>query len=440
MTFQIDETHDVKRQSWVGSANGHSSFPIQNLPFGVFRPPGEDARGGVAIGDEIFDLRRALEAGLFSGTAEHAARAASGARLNEFMSLERGERVEMRRCLSALLSAGAEGEAARKQGGRVLHKAAACTLQLPASVGSYTDFFAGIHHAMNAGTRMKREPPLLPNYKYVPVAYHGRASSVVVSGTPLRRPNGQRKLAENEPPVFGPSRKLDIELELGVWVGPGNALGETIPISRAGDHIAGLCMLNDWSARDIQSWEYIPLGPFLAKNFGTTVSPWIVTMEALAPFRTPQPARPASDPKPLPHLWDDGDQECGAFDIAIEALIRTEAMRERGVAAHRLAASSTKHLYWTLAQLVAHHASGGCNLQAGDLFGSGTLSAPERSGWGSLWELTDDGAAAIRLASGETRTYVEDGDEVILRARAERDGYASIGFGDCAGTIMRALV
>jgi len=435
----IDETHDLKRQSWVASANGHASFPIQNLPFGVFRLPGEDARGGVAIGDDIFDLKRAVEAGLFAGTAEHAARAASGATLNAFMSLGRDERVELRRRLAALLATGAEGQAAQKQGSALLHKASSCTLQLPASVGSYTDFFAGIHHAANAGARMKREPPLLPNYKYVPVAYHGRASSVVVSGTALRRPNGQRKLAESEPPVFGPSRKLDIELELGVWVGPGNALGEPIPIARAGEHIAGLCMLNDWSARDIQSWEYIPLGPFLAKNFGTTVSPWIVTMEALAPFRTPQPARAAADPKPLPYLWDAADQQNGAFDIAIEVLIRTDAMRRQGLPAERVAASNVKHLYWTLAQLVAHHTSGGCNLQPGDLFGSGTLSAPERSGWGSLWELTEDGAVAIRFTTGETRTFVEDGDEVILRARAERDGYAPIGFGDCAGTIVPAL-
>jgi fumarylacetoacetase len=439
MKIQTDETHDPKRQSWVASANGHDSFPIQNLPFGVFSPPNEDARGGVAIGDEIFDLRRAVEAGLFAGKAEEAARAASGATLNAFMALGREARIELRRRLSgALAAATREGQRTGGQALRLLHKASACTLHLPAAVGSYTDFLAGIHHATNAGARMKREPPLLPNYKHIPVAYHGRASSVVVSGTPLRRPNGQRKLAENEDPKFGPSRKLDIELELGVWIGPGNRLGEPIPIARAGDHIAGLCMLNDWSARDIQAWEYVPLGPFLAKNFGTTVSPWIVTMEALAPFRRAQPARPASDPKPLSYLWDDADQEHGAFDIDIEVLIGTEAMRARALPPHRIIGSNVKHLYWTLAQLVAHHTSGGCNLQPGDLFGSGTLSAPERSGWGSLWELTDDGAVALSLPTGETRTFTEDGDEVILRARASRDGYVPIGFGDCAGTILPA--
>jgi fumarylacetoacetase len=440
MTYEPDETHDPKRQSWVGTANGHASFPIQNLPFGVFSPPNEDARGGVAIGEEIFDLKRLLEAGLLKGEAAEAARAASGATLNAFMALGRDARIELRRRLSDLLTA--ETDEGRRAGGqalRLLHKAAACTLHLPAKVGSYTDFFAGIHHATNAGTRMKREPPLLPNYKYVPVAYHGRASSVVVSGTALRRPNGQSKLSENEDPIFGPSRKLDIELELGVWIGPGNRLGEPIPIARAGEHVVGLCMLNDWSARDIQSWEFVPLGPFLAKNFGTTVSPWIVTMEALAPFRQPQPARPASDPKPLPYLWDDADQANGAFDIDIEVLIRSESMRARSLPPHRIVASNVKHLYWTLAQLVAHHTSGGCNLQPGDLFGSGTLSAPERSGWGSLWELTDDGAISIQLPTGETRTFTQDGDEVILRAHASRDGYVSIGFGDCAGTILSAM-
>jgi fumarylacetoacetase len=440
MNFKLDETHDIKRRSWVGSANGHHSFPIQNLPFGVFSPPNEEARGGVAIGDEIFDLQRALEAALFKGEAEKAARAASGAALNSFMALGREARIELRRRLSDLLAEDTpEGRQAGGQALRLLHKASACTLHLPATVGSYTDFFAGIHHATNAGARMKREPPLLPNYKHIPVAYHGRASSVVVSGTPLRRPNGQRKLVENEDPKFGPSRKLDIELELGVWIGPGNRLGEPIPISHAAEHIVGLCMLNDWSARDIQSWEYVPLGPFLAKNFGTTVSPWIVTMEALAPFRQPQAPRAPSDPKPLPYLWDDGDQASGAYDIAIEALIRTEKMRAQGTPPHRVAASNVNHLYWTLAQLVAHHTSGGCNLQPGDLFGSGTLSAPERSGWGSLWELTDDGAISIDLPTGEKRTFTEDGDEVILRARASREGYVSIGFGDCAGTIVPAL-
>ncbi|MGZ8156770.1 MAG: fumarylacetoacetase [Burkholderiales bacterium] len=439
MSVELNETHDAARQSWVASANGHHSFPLQNLPFGVFCPPGEAPRGGVAIGNQIFDLKRTLEAGLFTGTAEQAARAASGETLNPLMALGRAARIELRRRLCELLAADTrDGREAQKHASGLVHEACDCTLRLPAAVGSYTDFFAGIHHATNAGVRMKREPPLLPNYKYVPVAYHGRASSVIVAGTALRRPSGQRKAPEDAEPTFGPSRKLDMELELGVWVGPGNTLGEPIPISRAAEHIVGLGLLNDWSARDIQSWEYVPLGPFLAKNFGTTVSPWIVTMEALAPFRKPQPPRPQGDPKPLPYLWDDADQESGAFDIALEALIGTDAMRSQGLPPQRLSSSNVKHLYWTLAQLLAHHTCTGCNLQPGDLFGSGTLSAPERSGWGSLWELTEDGAARIALPTGETRAYIEDGDEVILRARAEREGFAPIGFGDCAGKIIPA--
>ena len=441
MTAQLDETHDASRQSWVESAKSHPEFPLQNLPFGVFRPPAEGARGGVAIGDEIFDLKRGVEAGLFSGDAEYAARVASGPTLNALMALGKAHRVALRKRLHELL---AEGDAAsvqaQKVGGKLLHKAAECKMQLPVAIGAFTDFFAGIHHAYNGGVRNKRSPPLLANYKHVPVAYHSRASSIVVSGTPVRRPAGQRKRPDEAVPSFGPCRNLDIELELGVWIGPGNTLGEPIPIAQAGEQIVGVCMLNDWSARDIQTWESQPLGPFLSKNFSTTVSPWIVTMEALAPFRQAQPARPDGDPKPLPYLWNDADQAQGAFNIAIEALIRTETMRSQGMTAHRLALSNVNHLYWTLAQLVAHHTCGGCNLQPGDLFGSGTISAPERSGWGSLSELSDDGKADIALPSGETRTFLQDGDEVILRARAEKHGFASIGFGDCLGRIVAGAV
>lgn len=436
MAAQLDQTHDASRQSWVASAKSHPEFPLQNLPFGVFRPPAEGARGGVAIGDEIFDLKRAVEAGLFSGDAEYAARTASGPTLNGLMALGKAPRAALRKRLHELLAeGGAESARAQKLGEKLLHKAAECKLQLPAVIGAYTDFFAGIHHAYNGGVRNKRSPPLLPNYKYVPVAYHSRASSIVVSGTEVRRPAGQRKRPDEAAPTFGPSRHLDIELELGVWIGPGNALGEPIPIAQAGEHIVGLCMLNDWSARDIQMWEYQPLGPFLSKNFGTTISPWIVTMEALAPFRQAQPARPEGDPRPLPYLWDEVDQAGGAFDIAIEALISTETMRSKGMPPHRLTLSNVNHLYWTMAQMVAHHTSSGCNLQPGDIFGSGTISAPDRSGWGSLSELSNDGNEEIALPSGETRTFLQDGDEVILRARAEKPGFASIGFGDCLGRI-----
>jgi fumarylacetoacetase len=437
---EIDETHDSARESWVPSARSHPVFPLQNLPIGVFSRRGEGPRGGVAIGDRIFDLKRALEAGLFSGVAEQAAKAAAWPALNPFMALRPPARVALRKRVFALLAAdGGENAAARKLADRLLHDAADCTMHVPAAIGAYTDFFAGIHHAHNGGVRNKRNPPLLPNYKYVPVAYHSRASSIVPSGTDVRRPNGQRKLAGEDAPAFGPTRKLDFELELGVWIGPGNGLGDPIPVSKAGDHVVGLCMLNDWSARDIQAWEYQPLGPFLSKNFGTTISPWVVTMEALAPFRQAQQPRPEGDPRPLPYLWDEADQERGAFDITLEAWLSTEAMRRDGTPAHRLSVSNVNHLYWTLAQMVAHHTCGGCNLQPGDLFGSGTISAPESTGWGSLSELSDDGRADIRLPSGETRTFLEDGDELTLRARAERAGYVSIGFGDCTGRIVPAV-
>ncbi len=320
--------------------------------------------------------------------------------------------------------------------GRLLHPVANCWLHLPATIGNFTDFFAGIHHARNGGMRRDPNNPLSPNYKYVPVAYHSRASSVRESNVPVRRPNGQRKLPDEAAPSFGPCRKLDYELELAVWVGPGNRQGEPIAIAEAGEHIFGLGLVNDWSARDIQQWESQPLGPFLGKSFGSTVSPWIVTVEALEPFRVAQPPRPAGDPRPLPHLWDDRDQRTGAFDIALEALILTPQMRERGLAPHRVSTSNTTDLYWTLAQLVTHHTSGGCNLLPGDLFGTGTISGPTEAGWGSLSEQSLDGTRTLTLSSGETRSFLEDGDEAIFRAHCRRDGYAAIGFGECRARIV----
>ena len=434
----IDETHDPKRQSWVASANGHGEFPIQNLPLGVFTAPsGSGPRGGVAIGEMIFDLGAALDAGLFSGDAAKAAEAASGPVLNPLMALGPALRQALRKRVSALLAAdGAERAKAEAIAARLLHPLAHCTLHLPAAIGEFTDFFAGIHHARNGGMRRDPNNPLGPNYKYVPVAYHSRASSVRPSGVPIRRPSGQRKAPNEAAPSFGPSQKLDYELELAVWVGPGNAQGEPIPIARAGDHIFGLGLVNDWSARDVQQWESQPLGPFLGKNFGSTVSPWIVTAEALAPFRVAQPERPEGDPRPLPHLWDEGDQRGGAFDIALEAFLLTEGLRTKGLPPHRMSGSNTTDLYWTLAQLVAHHTSGGCNLGAGDLFGTGTISGPTREGYGSLMELSADGTRATTLASGETRTFVENGDEVIFRAHCRRDGFAPIGFGECRARIV----
>jgi fumarylacetoacetase len=434
----IDETHDPTRQSWVASANGHGEFPIQNLPLGIFTPPGGGApRGGVAIGDMIFDLGAAVGAGLLSGEAAKAAEAASGPVLNPLMALGPAPRLALRKRVSALLAAdGAERAKAEAIAARLLHPAAQCTLHLPAAIGEFTDFFAGIHHATNGGRRRDPNNPLGPNYKYVPVAYHSRASSVRPSGVPIRRPSGQRKAPDETAPSFGPSQKLDYELELAVWVGPGNAQGEPIPIAQAGDHIFGLGLVNDWSARDVQQWESQPLGPFLGKNFGSTVSPWIVTAEALAPFRVAQPARPAGDPRPLPHLWDEGDQGAGAFDIALEAFLLTEGLRAKGLPPHRMSGSNTTDLYWTLAQLVTHHTSGGCNLGAGDLFGTGTISGPTREGYGSLMELSADGTRATTLASGETRTFVENGDEVIFRAHCRREGFAPIGFGECRARII----
>jgi fumarylacetoacetase len=436
MDNSIDETHHPQRASWVASAQGHSEFPIQNLPLGIISVNGGAPRGGVAIGDSIFDLQAALEAGLFSGAAELAARAASGATLNPLLALGAAPRNALRKRLSHLLAAdSAERARVEKLAAKLLHDAAACTLHLPAAVGAFTDFFAGIQHAANAGRRRGANPPLTPNYKYVPVAYHSRASSVIASGAPVGRPQGQRLLDKDTVPSFGPSTMLDFELELGAWIGPGNALGEPIPIARAGEHVAGLCLLNDWSARDIQRWEMQPLGPFLSKNFSTTVSCWVVTAEALAPFRIAQPARPDGDPAPLPYLWDDADQRAGAYDIELEVLLWTAGHRVKSLPPQRLALSNTHHLYWTVAQMVAHHTCGGCNLAAGDLFGSGTISAPTSSGYGSFAELSHDGQQPLALDSGETRAFLDDGDELILRAHARRDGAVSIGFGECRGRI-----
>jgi fumarylacetoacetase len=435
-----DATHDPRRRSWVDSANGHADFPIQNLPFGIFSPPGGGApRGGVAIGDRVLDLIAA--APLLEGDALRAAEAASARTLNGFFALGAGPRRALRAALSALLSEDIvrrEGPAARARLESLLHEASACTLHLPAAIGDYTDFFAGIHHATNTGRLFRPDSPLLPNYKHIPVAYHGRASSVRVSGAPVRRPRGQRKPPADPAPSFGPCRNLDYEMELGIWIGAGNAEGEPIPIGRAADHIAGFCLLNDWSARDIQAWEYQPLGPFLAKNFATSVSPWVVTPEALAPFRIAQPPRPEGDPEPMDYLFDAEDQAEGALDLGLEVLLETPGLRERGLPPHRLSFGNARHLYWTFAQMVAHHTIGGCNLAPGDLFGSGTISSPEETGFGALLEITEGGRNAVMLPSGETRTYLLDGDTVIFRAQARREGFVTIGFGECRGTILPA--
>lgn len=426
-------------RSWVASANGHRDFPLQNLPLGVFSINDSAPRAGVAIGEHIFDLQVALEAGLFDGVARSAVEAMRGGQLNAFFELGRAARVALR---SRLLELFSEGSTLRgnieAQGAKLLPLAADCQMHLPARISDYTDFYVGIEHAQNVGKLFRPDNPLLPNYKHVPIGYHGRASTVRASGTAVRRPKGQTLPAGQNEPTFGPCARLDYELELGIWIGPGNEMGEPIAIGDAAEHIAGFCLLNDWSARDIQAWEYQPLGPFLSKSFITSVSPWVVTAEALEPFRTAQPARPEGDPQPLPYLFDKRDQDGGAFDIELEVLLLTEAMREQNLPAHRLTLSNTRYMYWTVAQMVAHHSVNGCQLQAGDLFGSGTLSGPENGQFGSLLEITEGGKKPIELASGEVRKFLEDGDEIILRARCARDGHASIGFGECRGTVIAA--
>ena len=422
-------------RSWVEHANGHSDFPLQNLPLGIFSRPGEAKRCGVAIGDAILDLEAVLAAGLFDGAAKAAVEATRGGVLNAFFALGRNARVALRERLLVLLGEHSEHQAALQA---ALYPASACQLHVPAQIGDYTDFYVGIEHAKNVGKLFRPDNPLLPNYKYVPIGYHGRASTIRPSGTDVRRPKGQTLSAGHTEPSFGPCARLDYELELGIWIGQGNDIGQAIPVGDAAEHVAGLCLLNDWSARDIQAWEYQPLGPFLSKSFITTISPWVVTAEALEPFRCAQPSRPEGDPQPLSYLLDKRDQAAGAFDIELEVLLLTEQMREQGLAPHRLTLSNTRSMYWTVAQLVAHHSVNGCQLQPGDLFGSGTLSGATPGSFGSLLEITEGGKHPVELASGEVRKFLEDGDEIILRARCVRDGVASIGFGECRGKVVAA--
>jgi fumarylacetoacetase len=420
--MKLDHTHDPALGSWVPGANGHAAFPIQNLPLGLFCPQGGAPRGGIAIGDYILDLTLLPEGSSLS--SEHVTS------LNALLGLGEGHRVALRHAVSALLAESAEPQPA------LLHRAADCVMHLPMQIGDYSDFYAGIHHANAVGTLFRPDSPLFDNYKWVPIGYHGRASSIGVSGT-VHRPNGQRKPATEAVPSFGPSRNLDYELELGIWIGPGNESGHAIPIGEAASHIAGYCLLNDWSARDIQGWEYQPLGPFLAKSFCSTVSPWIITPEALAPFRAAQPQRPEGDPTPLEYLFDADDQSAGALGLTLEVFLLTEQMRAQGLAPHRVSVSSALDLYWTPAQMVTHQTSNGCNLNPGDLLGTGTISSPAPDGSGSLLELTRGGRAPISLPNGETRRFLEDGDEVTLRAVARREGFVSIGFGECRGRVMK---
>jgi fumarylacetoacetase len=435
MIRQPDETHDPRLRSWIESANapGHP-FPIQNLPFGIYRRAGsrERPRVGVAIGDRIVDVIACRRAAYLSGVAE----ACDAPNLNRLLAAGRDAWTTLRAELSQILRDGSyRAREMRDREGELFVPAADAELLLPAEIGDYTDFYASVHHATNVGSMFRPDNPLLPNYKHVPIGYHGRASSVVPSGTPVRRPNGQTKAPTADGPSFGPSRMLDYELEVGAFVGPGNRLGEAIPITEAEDHLFGIVLVNDWSARDIQGWEYQPLGPFLAKNFATTVSPWVVTMDALAPFRVPAAARPAGDPAPLPYLTDPDSAERGGIALSLEVWLRTPAMRERGEAEALLSRGSFAAMYWTLGQMLAHHASNGCNLRPGDLIASGTVSGPERNERGCLLELTWRGAEPLTLPDGETRRFLEDGDEVILRGWCEREGRVRIGMGECRGRV-----
>jgi fumarylacetoacetase len=443
MATTLDRTHAPGARSWVESANDPSTdFPIQNLPLGVFRLPAGDARIGVAIGDQVLDLGAAVGGGAIrfgdgGPLAGRLAAACQAATLNRLMALGRPASRTLRAALFDALSVDAP-ERVRRELERAMRPVAEVEMLVPAEVGDYTDFYASIHHATNVGSMFRPDNPLLPNYKYVPIGYHGRASSLVPTGTPIRRPFGQTRNDPAVEPEFGPSRRMDYELEVGFFVGQGNPLGEPVAIAEAAEHIFGLALVNDWSARDIQAWEYQPLGPFLAKNFATTVGPWVVTVDALAPFRAPAFVRPSGDPAPLPHLFDAADQAQGGFDITLEVWLSSGRMRQEKVAPVRLSRGTFTDMYWTPAQMLAHHASSGCNLRPGDLMASGTVSGPARDSRGCLLELAWKGTEPVELPTGETRRFLEDGDEVTIRGYCEREGTRRIGFGECRGTITAA--
>jgi len=407
----IDRTHESGLKSWVESANAPGAeFPIQNLPYASFRRTGdEQVRLGVAIGDRVLDLTEAFGIGSIEAV----------------MAMPRERRVQLRQRISDLLARYTPGSET------FLIPMSGVELLLPCRIGDYTDFYASIDHATNVGRIFRPDNPLFPNYKWMPIAYHGRSSSIVVSGTGVRRPCGQIVETAAGPPFYRPSGALDYELEVGAFLGPGSAMGEPIPIAEAEEHLFGVCLLNDWSARDIQTWEYQPLGPFLAKNFATSISPWVVTREALAPFRCAVPQRPAEDPQPLPHLNAPG----GAYHITLEVWLRSAKMPEPVLVSQ----SDFSTMYWTLGQMISHHTSNGCPIRTGDLIGSGTVSGPDQHNRGCLLEITSRGREPLELPTGETRRFLEDGDEVILRGWCEQPGFRRIGFGECRGAILPAL-
>jgi fumarylacetoacetase len=432
----VNRTHDPALTSWVVSAQGHPDFPIQNLPFGIFRRRGtsEAPSVGVAIGDQILDLR--ASAATFGSPGESLADLCTEPSLNRLMASGRQRWSALRQEISGLLAAdSAVVSGSPRTREKILVPQSEADLLLPAAVGDYSDFYASVHHATNVGSMFRPDNPLLPNYKWVPIGYHGRASSVVVSGTLVRRPKGQIKGPESERPVYAGSKALDYEAEMGCFVGPGNELGETIPLQLAEDHLFGLSLVNDWSARDIQTWEYQPLGPFLAKSFATTVSPWVVTLEALEPYRVPACARAAGDPEPLPYLDGELNRSSGGLDVTVEVFLASAGMREAGIPAVRVSRARLADLYWTVAQMFTHHTSNGCNMRPGDLFATGTISGPTRESRGCLLELTWRGAEPLILPNKEARKFLEDGDEVVLRAYCEQPAKVRIGFGECRGVI-----
>jgi len=418
--------------SWIASANDpHTDFPLANLPYGVFGQA-HSTRIGVAIGDQVMDLRACAADGLLESLPSEVVYACTAAALNPLMSLGPNAWSALRRKITALLSADPAATQRRVQATLVPLREA--EMQLPAPIGDYTDFYASIHHATRVGKLFRPDNPLLPNYKYVPIGYHGRASSIVVSGSAIRRPSGQTKPAQAAEPAFGASCSLDYELEVGLFIGAGNQLGRPIPIGEAEQHIFGLCLVNDWSARDMQSWEYQPLGPFLSKSFATTISPWIVPLEALAPYRVAATVRPEGDPKPLSYLASKAAN--AAFDLVLEVSLRSKQMRGAGQSAIQVSRGNLRDLYWSLAQLVTHHASNGCNLRPGDLLATGTISGPDEGSEGCLLEMKHR-AEPLRLPTGETRVFLEDGDEVIFRAFAQQEGLPRIGFGECSGIVAQ---
>lgn len=423
-------------KSWLASANVPGcDFPLQNLPFCAFEC-GEEQHLGVAIGDCILDLHNLSASGLLDSIEEGVREACEEAQLNALMDCGKKATTTLRSALFELLGEGASARS-RELVRPLLRYSSEVRLRVPVHIRDYTDFYASIHHATNVGKLFRPDQPLLPNYKFVPIGYHGRASSIVVSGSPVRRPNGQRKLPNEDVPHFGPSGQLDYELELGAYIGTGNGLGEPIPMSEAEQHIFGVSLVNDWSARDVQAWEYQPLGPFLGKSFATTVSPFVVTMEALEPYRVALLARAVGDPEPLAYL---ADGERGGIDMTLEVYLSSERMREEGHAPMRLSRGSARELYWSFAQMVAHHTSNGCNLQTGDLIASGTISGPENGSQGSLLEVTRRGVQKLWLPTGEERAFLEDGDEVTLRGFCEKEGLPRIGLGECRGRVVPATL